>query len=86
MESTEFLDTAEAIIVNCIIEPYPRTMPEGMFEKMPEVKVQFSNGEKKTLFEFFPDEISFDTSEFIGLTEKSAMKLKYDKDIRYLQS
>jgi hypothetical protein len=86
MESTEFLDTTTPIIVKCIIEPNPRPMPEGMLDKMPEVKVRFSNSEEKTLFEFFPDEISFDSTEFIGLTEKSAMKLKYDKDIRYLQS
>jgi len=32
-----------------------------------QVKVQFNNGEEKTLFEFYPDEISFSENEFIGL-------------------
>jgi len=76
----------EPIIVNCIIGPYPRPMSEGMFDPMPEVKVQFSNGDKKTLFEFYPDEISFKESEFIGLTEESARRLKFEKDKRYIQS
>lgn len=76
----------EPIIVNCNIDPYPRPMPEGMFDKMPEVKVRFDTGEEKTLFDFFPDEISFDSSEFIGLTEKLALGLKFDKDKLYLQS
>ena len=84
MKSAEFLITTTPIIVKCIIEPNSRPMPEGMFDKMPEVKVQLSNGEGKTLFDFFPDEISFEPDEFIGLTEKSAIKLKYDKDKRYL--
>ena len=53
---------------------------------MPEVKVQFNNGDEKTLFEFYPDEISFKESEFIGLTEESARRLKFEKDKRYIQS
>jgi len=85
MESTEFLDATVAIIVKCVIDPYPRPMPEGMLDKMPEVKVQFTNGEEKTLFDFFPDEISFESSEFIGLTEKQAFDLKFDKDKQFLQ-
>ena len=38
------------------------------------MKVQFNNGDEKTLFEFYPDEISFKESEFIGLTEESARR------------
>jgi hypothetical protein len=74
------------LIIKCIIGPYPRPMAEGMFDPMPEVKVQFNNGEEKTLFEFYPDEISFKESEFLGLTEESARRLKFEKDKRYIQS
>ena len=77
---------SEPVIVKCTIGPYPRPMTEGMFDPMPEVKVQFNNREKKTLFEFYPDEISFKESEFIGLTEESARRLKFEKDKRYIQS
>ena len=77
---------SEPVIVKCKIGPYPRPMTEGMFDPMPEVKVQFNNREKKTLFEFYPDEISFKESEFIGLTEESARRLKFEKDKRYIQS
>lgn len=80
------MKTTEPLIVKCTIGPYPRPMSEGMFDPMPEVKVQFSNGEEKTLFEFYPDEISFKESEFIGLNEDSARRLKFEKDKRYIQS
>ena len=80
------MKNSEPIIVNCKIDPYPRPMPEGMFDKMPSVKVIFDNGQEKTLYDFFPDEISFVPSEFIGLTEKLAFDLKFEKDKFYLQS
>ena len=73
-------------IIKCTIGPLPRPMPEGMFDPMPEVKVTFDNGEEKTLFELYPDEISFRESEFIGLTEDQANYLKFKKDRNYLQS
>lgn len=80
------MNTSEPIIVKCLISPYPKPMPQGMFDPMPEVRVVLNNGEEKILFTFYPDEISFSETEFIGLTEESARKLKFDKDIRYLQS
>jgi len=40
----------------------------------------------KTLFSFYPDEISFTESEFVGLTEDEAGKLKYKKDVEYLRN
>jgi hypothetical protein len=78
--------TTKPVIVKCTIGPYPRPMEQGMLDPMPEVKVQFDNGIEKTLFEFYPDEISFEESEFIGLTEESARRLKFEKDKRYIQS
>lgn len=81
------MDTTEhPVIVNNTIGTYPRPMPKEMFDKMPEVRVQLSNGENKILFDFFHDEISFSESEFIGLTEESEQRLKFEKDKRYIQS
>lgn len=80
------MNKAELVIVKCSIGPYPRPMELGLLDPMPLVKVQFNNGDEKTLFEFFPDEISFEESEFIGLTEESARRLKFEKDKRYIQS
>ena len=74
------------VIVNCSIGPFPRPMSEGMLDPMPEVKVKLSNGDEKILFSYYPDEISFEESEFIGLTEESARSLKFQKDKRYIQS
>ena len=78
--------TQEPIIVECTIGPYPRPMPQGMSDTLPKVTVRFNNGEEKTLFDFYPDEISFFETEFIGLTEESALKLRSEKDKRYIQS
>jgi hypothetical protein len=80
------MKTTVPVIVKCTIGPYPRPIEQGMFDPMPEVRVQFNNGDVKTLFEFYPDEISFSESEFIGLTEESARRLKFEKDKRYIQS
>ena len=77
---------SEIIIIDCKIGPFPRPIETGLFDPMPQVKVKFNNGEEKSLFEFFPDEISFKESEFIGLTEESARRLKFEKDKRYIQS
>jgi hypothetical protein len=78
--------TVDLIITKCTIGPYPRPMPEGMLDPMPKVKAQFNNGEIKDLFEFYPDELSFTESEFIGKTEEEAHRLRTRKDIEYLQS
>lgn len=74
------------VIVSCSIGPYPRPMPEGMTDSMPMVVVRFNNGEEKELFQFYPDEINFTESEFIGMTEESARRLKFEKDRKYIQS
>lgn len=74
------------VIVNCSFGDYPRPMPEGILDPMPQVKVQFDDGSEKVLFEFYPDELSFTEDEFIGLTEKQAHELRMKKDIEFLQS
>lgn len=52
----------------------------------PKVVVTLDSGESKTLFDYFPDEISFTAEEFIGKTEEEAHRLKYTKDLAYLRS
>lgn len=71
-------------IIKCEIGPYPRPFPQGKFDKMPEVKVQLSNGERLTLFSFYPDEITITESELIGHTVDEAKRIKFEKDVRYL--
>ena len=61
-------------------------MPKSMLDPMPEVQVVYDNGKKETLFSYYPDEISFSESEFIGLTRAEAFKLYHKKDVAYLQS
>lgn len=73
-------------ITNAIITPMPRPMPLGMFDPMPEVVATFEDGSTKTLLSFFPDEVSFQSSEFIGLTEEDAHSLFQRKDTAYLRA
>jgi hypothetical protein len=73
-------------IKSVIITPMPRPMPQGMFDPMPEVVATFENDSTKTLFSFYPDEVSFRESEFIGLTEEEAHSLFQQKDTAYLRS
>jgi len=80
------MNTSEPTILTCNIGPYPRPMPQGMMDLMPSVNVQMSNGDLTKLFEFYPDEISFTESEFIGLTLDEAHRLKYERDLEYIKS
>jgi hypothetical protein len=73
-------------ITSAIITPMPRPMPEGMFDPMPEVVATFENSSSKSLFAFYPNEISFRVSEFVGLTEEEAHRLFQQKDTAYLRS
>ena len=73
-------------IKSAIITPMPRPMPLGMFDPMPEVIATFEDGSTKTLFSFYPDEVSFHESEFVGLTEQEARGLFHKKDTAYLQA
>ena len=73
-------------ITSAIITPMPRPMPAGMFDPMPEVVATFEDGSSKSLFTFYPDEISFRASEFVGLTEQEAMALHHRRDVAFLQS
>lgn len=73
-------------ITDAFITPMPRPMPQGMFDPIPEVIATFEDGSKKSLFAFFPDEVSFRASEFVGLTEEEAHSLFQRKDTTYLRS
>ena len=73
-------------ITSAIITAMPRPMPLGMSDPTPEVIATFEDGSSKTLFSFYPDELSFRASEFIGLTEAEALSLRHRKDVAYLQS
>lgn len=61
-------------------------MPRSIFEPPPTVVADLEDGTTVTLFDFYPDEISFTEQEFIGLTVEEGKHLKFKKDKEYLQS
>ena len=72
-------------ITHATITPMPRPMPQGMFDPMPEVIATFEDGSTKTLFSFYPDEVSFSTAEIVGHTEEEVQDLFQRKDRDYLR-
>lgn len=73
-------------IISCFIGPYPRPMPEGMFDQMPSVQVDYSDGTKEKLFTFYPDELHFTVHDFVGKTREEALALRQQRDTEYLRS
>ena len=73
-------------ITEANITPMPRPMPLGMFDPMPEVIASFEDGTTRTLFPFYPDEVTFTPSEFIGLTGEEAHALFQRKATASLRS
>ena len=73
----------ERTITACKIGPYPKSFFDLY---MPAVNVTYSDGIGERLFMFYPDELSFSESEFIGLTREQAMSLRHRKDVAYLRS
>jgi hypothetical protein len=69
-------------IVSARITPISRSP----FGPLPEVHVTLEDGSEVMLFDYYPDEISFSASEFVGLTEAQGRNLKFQKDVAFLRS
>jgi hypothetical protein len=69
-----------------IISARITAMPKSFFDPMPQVYVTMEDGTEQFLYEYYPDEIRFTPSEFLGLTIDEAKHLKFVKDKRFLQS
>ena len=51
------------------------------------INVKYDKDSKWELLRtYFPDEISFEPDEFIGLTDKEALSLCWERDLEYLRS
>lgn len=61
-------------------------LPKQLGDPLPEVWVTLADGTEKMLFTYYPDEISFTESDFIGLTDDEARTLKFGRDRSYLQT
>ena len=60
-------------------------MPKTLFDPMPVVEVRLDGEEDyQVLFSYYPDEISFNAGEFLGLTLDEAHHMKFGKDKQFL--
>lgn len=73
-------------IVAAKIGPIPRSFSDFLSMGQPSVSVTYENGTVEKLFSFYPDEISFYESEFIGKTREDALRLRHNRDVAYLRS
>lgn len=80
------LDFGTKKVIKARITALPRPMPEGMNDPMPKVFVTLNNGIEYELFSYYPDEITFEASEFLMLTLDEAQDLKRKKDLEYLKN
>jgi hypothetical protein len=69
-----------------IVKARITTLPKQLGDPLPEVWVTLPDGTEKMLFTYYPDEISFSESDFVGLSEEEAGLLKFGRDRAYLQS
>jgi hypothetical protein len=69
---------------NKIVKAHITAMPKSMFDPMPKVIVETEDGNTEELFQYYPDEISFTSNEFIGLTIEEGRDLKVKKDKAFL--
>lgn len=68
-------------VVKCRITQQPKSL----FDPMPEVYVTLEGEETEVrLFSYYPDEISFSSQEFIGLTIDECRGLYTKKDKEFL--
>ena len=61
-------------------------MPTSIFGPMPSVTVTYDDDSTEQLFTFYPDEINFTESEFVGKTRNGAMALRHRRDVAFLQA
>jgi hypothetical protein len=80
------MKTTDNKIISCRITEYPRPMPEGMFDPMPQVWVTMEDGSEQKLFEYYPDEIDFEEADFIGLSSDEAFALRRERDISFIRT
>lgn len=72
--------------MNKIVKARITALPKQLGDPRPEVWVTLSDETEKMLFTYYPDEISFLESDFLGLTEAEARLLKFGRDRAFLQS
>ena len=71
---------------NQIVYALITDLPSEIADPLPEVWATFQDGSDKMLFSFYPDEVSFQPQDFVGLTEDEATLFKFGRDRAYLQA
>lgn len=59
-------------LMDQIVKAGITTLPKQLGDPLPEIWVNLTDGTEEMLFTYYPDEISFSESDFIGLTEEQA--------------
>lgn len=79
-------ESLNTTVVTRIVSVRITPLPKHLGDPLPQVWATLSDGTTKMLFTYYPDEVSFDDKELVGLTEEEAQLLKFGRDRAYLQS
>ena len=69
------------VVVSARITP----LPQRLGDPLPEVWVTCEDSTETKVFDFYPDELSFSSDEFVGLTVEECRLLKFGRDRAFLQ-
>lgn len=85
LENVRTMPIEELKIKWCFIQ-HP-TPENGLYQAIVRAGFTDNADEQATqIFSYYPDEISFQAKEFLGLTSKEALALFLERDMAYLQS
>ena len=75
----------DAVWTNLVVSARITPPPERLGDPLPQVWVTSEDGTDTMAFEYFPDELTFNEAEFIGLTLEECRLLKFGRDRAFLQ-
>lgn len=75
----------DEVRTNLVVAARITPLPRRLGDPLPEVWVTCEDGSETKVFDFYPDEISFSSGDFVGLTIEECRLLKFGRDRAFLQ-
>ena len=63
------------LIISAVVGP----MPVKITDPLPKVAVKYDDGTEEVLFDFFPDEVQYSESDFVGKTREQAFDVSWGR-------
>lgn len=79
-------NAGDAMRTNLVLSARITALPRQLGDPLPEVWVTREDGTETKVFAFYPDELTFASNDFVGLTLDECRLLKFGRDRAFLQS